>query len=290
MALPRLKPKPQCSEHNLFIEQAEALGEPPEDPLPVFSVLFGFWLISQVAFNGDDMRKLAAQAFTIAERQGSMVPLMVGHRIMGITEALTGDFPGTLAHFDQSLRLYDPAAHRSLATRFGHDSRVSVLAWRAFAHWSQGYPEAALADADQVLKEAREIGQAADLMIALAIPSHTLILCRSYDEADAHIDELLALAADKRAPFRKAEGMMPRGSLLASVGKSSDAVQVITSGITVWRSMDATVWLPLVLSHLARAYANIGQFRDALRIIAEAVTLATFRRKIPTANSCKIGS
>src|SRR6185295_4396776 len=38
----------------LLIEQAEALGEPPEDPLLLFSVLFGFWVAKFVAFNGDE--------------------------------------------------------------------------------------------------------------------------------------------------------------------------------------------------------------------------------------------
>ena len=33
--------------------------------------------------------------------------------------------------------------------------------------WMLGYPEAALADADQALKDARDIGQAATLMHAL---------------------------------------------------------------------------------------------------------------------------
>ena len=28
----------------VFIEQAEALGETPEDPLVLFSVLYGFWI------------------------------------------------------------------------------------------------------------------------------------------------------------------------------------------------------------------------------------------------------
>ena len=37
----------------LLIEQAEALGEPPEDPLLLFSVLYGFWTTNYVAFNGD---------------------------------------------------------------------------------------------------------------------------------------------------------------------------------------------------------------------------------------------
>ena len=35
------------------------------------------------------------------------------------------------------------------------------------ALWMLGYPEAALADAEQALKDAREIGQAATLMYAL---------------------------------------------------------------------------------------------------------------------------
>jgi predicted ATPase len=97
-------------------------------------------------------------------------------------------------------------------------------------------------------------------------------LCRTYDKADAHIDELLALAKEKRAPLRKAEGMNLKGSLLASSGKSSDAVQMITAGIAAWRSTGATRWLPLVLSYLARAYAELGQFDDAWRSIGDAIT------------------
>ena len=34
------------------------------------------------------------------------------------------------AHYDQLLALYDPAKHRSLATRFGQDIRVMVLSLR----------------------------------------------------------------------------------------------------------------------------------------------------------------
>jgi hypothetical protein len=37
----------------LFIERAEALGEPPEDPLLLFSVLYGFWVVNYTAFDGD---------------------------------------------------------------------------------------------------------------------------------------------------------------------------------------------------------------------------------------------
>jgi hypothetical protein len=46
---------------SLLIEQAEALGEPPDDPLLLFSVLYGFWVANYVAFKGEVVRALAAQ-------------------------------------------------------------------------------------------------------------------------------------------------------------------------------------------------------------------------------------
>ena len=105
----------------LLIEQAEALGEPPEDPLLLFSVLYGFWVANYVAFNGDVMRELAAQFLALAEKQGATVPLMIGHRLMGTSLLHTGDIAEGRAHYDQAIALYDPAEHRPLATRFGQD-------------------------------------------------------------------------------------------------------------------------------------------------------------------------
>src|SRR4029077_3804130 len=42
----------------LLIDRAEALGEPPEDTLLLFSVLFGFWLANVLAFTGKVMGDL----------------------------------------------------------------------------------------------------------------------------------------------------------------------------------------------------------------------------------------
>jgi predicted ATPase len=47
---------------------------------------------------------------------------------------------------------------------------------------------------------------------------------------------------------------------------------MITSGINAWRSTRATLHESLFLSHLARAYAELGQFDHAWRCIGEAMT------------------
>ena len=213
----------------LLIEQAEALGEPPEDPLLLFSVLYGFWSASYVAFNGDVMRKLATQFLTLAEKQGPKVPLMIGYRIMGASLLFAGDIVESRAHLDRAIALYDPAEHRPLATRFGQDVRVATLSYRSWALWMLGYPEAALADADYAIKDARETGQAATLLFALGVSSLTIVFCGNYSAANAKADEVVALADEKGAPFMKAGAMVVRGCLLALTGKAADAAHMIIS-------------------------------------------------------------
>jgi predicted ATPase len=99
-----------------------------------------------------------------------------------------------------------------------------------------------------------------------------VILRGNYVAANAEANEVVALAVEKGAMLWKAGGMAFQGCVLALTGKPSDAVHMITSGITAWRSTGATVWVPLYLTILTRAHAEVGQFDDAWRCISEAIT------------------
>ena len=255
----------------LLIEQAEALGETPEDPLLLFSVLYSFWVAHFAAFNGDMVRKLAAQFLALAEKQGATAPLMLGHRLMGNSLVLTGDIAGGRAHHDQALALYDPVAHRPLATRFGQDVRVAILSYRTLALWVLGYPDAALTDADHALRNAREVGQVAAVMYALYNTSPTHMLCGNCATASAQFDDLVALAGQKSAAQWRAQGMLMRGCVFAVVGKASDAVPMITSGLTALRSTGGTRFMPWYLLHWGMAHAALHQFDDACHCVGEAM-------------------
>jgi hypothetical protein len=63
--------------------------------------------------------------------------------------------------------------------------------------WLLGYPEAALADIDHALRDAREIGQAATLMFALGNTTFSHFFCGNYAGASAKSDEIVALADQK---------------------------------------------------------------------------------------------
>ncbi len=254
-----------------LIERSDALGEALEDPLLLFSVLYGFWIANVMTFNGNAVRELSMQFMALAEQQGTTVALMIGHRLMGMSLLTTGDIAEGRVHFDRASALYDPAEHRPLATRFGVESAVLIFGYRSWALWILGYPEAALADANRSISGARAIDQAATLMFGLTVASFTQMTCANYATANVQIGELVALSDEKNAPTWKALGLLFGGWLLAQRGRPSEAVQMITSGLAAYRSIRATYHAPLFLAYLAGAYAELGQLDQGWRWIGEAI-------------------
>jgi predicted ATPase len=254
-----------------LIQEAEALGEPPEDPLLLFSVLHGVWWANYVALNGVVMRELAAQLLGLAEKRGATTPLMIGHRVMGNSLLHAGNIAECRVHFDQAIAFYDPDKHRSLVTRFGQDMKVIVLSWRALALWLLGYHEAALADANEAIRYAREIGHAATLMYALGIAPLVVVARGDYATADLLSDEVIALADQKGALFWKVFGMRLRGQCLACTGRAAQAVKVLTATANAYRSTGSTALVPLDQLYFAKAYTELGQFADASSCIDEAM-------------------
>jgi predicted ATPase len=159
-----------------------------------------------------------------------------------------------------------------LATRFSVDAAMSILSYRSWTIWVLGYPEAALADAHNAIKIARDIGQAGTLMYALVLTAYTLIHCGDYARASMQTNELAELADEKRSPFWLAFGRMNRGCLLSLTGNPSDGVQMLTNAIDAHRSTGARHFLPWYLCILSSAYSEIGRFDEARRCIGEAMT------------------
>jgi class 3 adenylate cyclase/predicted ATPase len=253
-----------------MIEQAEKLGEHLEDPLLLYSVLYGFFIAKFVDFDGDAASALARQFLALAEAQKATAPIMIGHRLLANTLLCMGEAVEGISHLDQALALYDPAAHRSLATRFGHDVGAATQTFRSFALWLLGYPDRALLEAGRARDAARRTDHLPTLLFALARTGLTHLCCRDYTAAATHFEECIALSQDI-APYMRSYAAIQRGCILAQTGKASDAVHVITAEAAGMRAVGATVWGTLWTSNLALAYGGLGKFDEAWRCIGEAM-------------------
>jgi hypothetical protein len=165
------EPKAAAERARFLIETAVAAGEPPDDPLLLFFVLFGFFVECTTAFNADASREISAQILGLAQQQSASFPLVIGHGFWGSSLLLRGEIAKGRKHLDQSLAFYEPIEHRPLATRFGEDQRVAHLCWRSKALSALGYPDQAVADANNAVKDAEEIGHAGTLLFALTYRS-----------------------------------------------------------------------------------------------------------------------
>jgi predicted ATPase len=135
-----------------------------------------------------------------------------------------------------------------------------------------GYPEAALADCDQAMKDAREIGLTTTLMPALLYTTIIHILCGNDATANRQATELVILAEEKGSALWKAFGVLLQGVLLAHTARPSEAGQTITAGIGALRATGSTLWMPFWSSYLAKSYIGLGQTDEAWRCMNEAMT------------------
>ena len=255
----------------LLIEQAEALGEPPEDPLLLFSVLYGFWVANFVAFNGDAVRELAAQFLALAEKQGATVPAHDRASPHGHFLAVYGRHRGR----PSALRSSDRALRSCRASSAGDAIWRRTSGWQScpfgrMALWLLGYPEAALADADR-----RAQGCARDR------PSRHVDVCAdrrvvdSYSIAEITRQQMrmpmnLSLWRTKKAPRsgRRSE-CCSKVALLALTGKASDAVQMITSGISRMAVNGSNIMHAVCIYHIWR-----GPMRNLANLMTLGAALA----------------
>jgi predicted ATPase len=129
-----------------------------------------------------------------------------------------------------------------------------------------GYPDAALADCAEAVGNARNIGQAATLMATLLYTSIVQILCGNEAMANEQANELVVLASDKGGALWRAFGVLLKGALSTLTGRSSEAGEILMSGISALRSAGSTLWTPLydAWRHMGEALKTIETSKERL--------------------------
>jgi predicted ATPase len=256
-----------------LIEQAQALGERPEgeDALLRFSVLYGQWTGNHTAGNFARGAEIAKQFLAVAKKQARSAPLLMAHRVMGASLAVSGEFQAARSHLDRAVALYVPEEHRSLATRFGQDIGVAALLYRSLVLYRLGYPESALWDADEALKCARDLGQAGTLIYALMGVVIFEIMCSRFDVAEAYVEEMFALSEKLGLPLWKGFGELLRGWVFAATDRADQATQSIGSGLSALAACGMTYYVPFSHIWIARAHATCGRVAEAQKSISDAL-------------------
>jgi len=127
------------------------------DATQLYPALFGQWGFHLVRAELERADELAAEFLDQARRERAVVPLLIGHRVVGTSGFFLGRLMAARAHFEQTLALYDPAQHQALALLYAFNPRVTSLGYLSCVLFALGYPDQALLRSGEALDEAREL-------------------------------------------------------------------------------------------------------------------------------------
>ena len=197
---------------------------------------------------------------------------LLGHRAMGNVQVFLARFDAALPHLEEVILNYDPSKH-GFPTHVPTDSRVNSRSFMAWALLYLGQLDRALAEAEQALTEARELGQQHSLAFGL----HVNCLFHQVRGNQALVEErssaLVALAAERGYPHLHATGRFFHGWARAASGKRDEGIAEMHRGLAAKQAGGAQIKVPYYLGVLAAAYARARRPVEALPLLTDAFEL-----------------
>ena len=127
--------------------------------------LYGLFLFRENRAQLYGALELAQELLRLGQAQEDLAITLLGHRAMGNVLVFLARFDAALPHLEEVVLKYDALKH-SFPTHVLTDSRVSSRSFMAWALLYLGHIDRALAEAEQALTEARELGQQHSLAFA----------------------------------------------------------------------------------------------------------------------------
>src|SRR5262249_19339047 len=130
--------------------RARELCQQVGDTAELFPVLWGMWLLYLGRAEHETARELGEQCLILARGLDAPALLLEAHQALGVSWFHLGQLSQAHAHLEQVIRIYDPQQHHALAFRYANnDPGAACLAYAGLTLWLLGYPDQALARANE---------------------------------------------------------------------------------------------------------------------------------------------
>jgi predicted ATPase len=236
-------------------------------------VLFGLWGFYLVGGKHRQARDQAEQLLHLAQRQGDAAPLVVAHRTLGVSLYFMGEVTQAREHFIQSVALYDPQQHRTLAFSYVHDPGVAALMSDALTLRTLGYPDQALRRSHEACRLAEDLAHPLTLAYAFANLAMFHQHRRDQEEARRHAEAATRVSREQGFPVWLGMGLILQGWARATRPQPAEQLPSMHEGLAIYRGTDAALFLPYFLTLLAETYGEASQPDAGLRLLDEARTV-----------------
>jgi predicted ATPase len=259
------------------VEQAYArareLCQQGGEPSQLFLALSGLWQYYLVRAQYQAARELGAQLLELAQRIHDPALLLSAHRALAEPLFLLGELPPARTHLEQSIALYNPQQHRTLAFLYGLDPGVMCLNFAALTLWHLGYPEQALTRSQEAISLAQELLHPLSLAAALCIAANVHQFRGERQWVRERAEAAVLLTSEQGFPHWLAYGTFLRGWALAEEGQVEEGLVQMRRGLAAWQATGVEVQRSYFFSLWAAVQGKEGQAKEGLTLLTEALAI-----------------
>ncbi|MBP0625198.1 hypothetical protein J8I82_35795, partial [Cupriavidus sp. LEh25] len=256
--------------------RALALSKQGGDTPQCFSSQLGLWSFYLLRAQLKTAQALGERLLSLGQDTQDPEQMAEAHRVLGSTVFRLGEFRAARAHIEQALAL-----HRPDRQSYGHLLRYvrnpavhmrSALSWSL---WYLGLPDQSLARSAEALALARQASDPFGLALSLIYAAELHQRRGEPERTREYANAALALSSEQGFPLYLAWATILRGWALGRQGDHEPGIALIQQGLEAHEATGAALGRPSLLGLLADAYGRAGQPDAALRVLGEALTLAS---------------
>jgi predicted ATPase/class 3 adenylate cyclase len=238
---------------------------------PVLRSLASYY-IHQSEF--DKGAQIGREILRLAERQQDTGMLVDGHQVLGICLPNLEGIPVALEHLEEAIALFRAGTPGSRPFRLGNNAGVTCFTTSAFFHWQLGYPDKAVARAEEALTLAARLEHPYSLTYVEFHCGLLRLWLRQPELVRKHAVQVLHLAQQYDFPLWRALGTCLLGIANAELGRAEEGLAQVNEGIALYQEMKTPpVFWPYLMAMNAGAHALAGKVAEGLVLIDDALEL-----------------
>jgi len=240
----------------------------------LFPVMYGRWVYGVSWQRYADSIQVAQQFVDLAHKQSDTGPILMAHRVTGVTQFQSGRPGDAQANLSKVFELYDSEKHTPLRFKFGQDPYAAALAFSSLCLWQLGYPEQAEAAVNRSIEYAHELDHVNTISYVKIFGASVLHHLSGNLSALEEITTSMALLSEEHGlAMWKMLISIVDGWLAARRDRDPSGISRMREGLDAARRT-FPYELPYRLSLLAEAHLACGEPDAGIAVIDEALEMA----------------
>jgi hypothetical protein len=248
--------------------RARELCQKLDDPPELFPVLWSLALFHAIRGDLREYRRRADALMVLAEQSGNPAFLIGAHHLVGVSREFLGDMAEAARVLDRGRELHVPSQHLAYTAMYGLDPGMIARAMSSRPMWVLGYPDRAMARAEETLTLARSQRQPMTLAFALLVTQGLHLNRGEIADAIALGEETVALCREYELLQEREWSRSFQGAAIAATGRLREGIDLLKDSLAVQQAMSSGLVRSAFLGVLGDLLRMAGRVDEGLEAVA----------------------